>query len=77
MNSQTEAATIRIVVKDLHKRRNRDLDETVTWHTSDRMEGYVVIQSPSVLWLHKIIVHLEGMVLLPLESACDGPLTAL
>ncbi len=62
MDSQPGQPTIRIVVKDSHKRQNPlDPEETVVWHTLDRLEGHAIIQSSALLTFDKIDIRLEGI----------------
>lgn len=64
MDSQPGQSTIRIVVKDSHKRQNPlDPEETVVWHTLDRLEGNAIIQSAVPLTFDKIDMRLEGICL--------------
>jgi hypothetical protein len=63
MDSSPEQPTIRIIVKDSHKRQNPlDMKETVIWHTLDRLEGHTIIQSTALLTFDKIEMRLEGAV---------------
>jgi hypothetical protein len=62
MGSQPGHPTIRITVKDSHKRQSPlDLDETVVWHTLDRLEGHAVIQSAVPLSFDKVYMRFEGI----------------
>jgi hypothetical protein len=62
MNSHPGQPTIRIAVKDSHKRHNLlDPKETVVWHPLDRLEGHIIIQSAAPLTFDKVDLRLEGI----------------
>jgi hypothetical protein len=61
MGSQPGQFIIRIIVKDSHKRQDPlSTEETVVWHTLDRLEGHVIIQSAVPLTLDKVDMRIEG-----------------
>jgi hypothetical protein len=67
--------TIRIVVKDSHKRRDPlDPEDTVVWHTLDRLEGYVIIQTSALLMFDKTDMRLEGIRLYFVHASGRGVL---